>query len=58
MTSALQKVIESKRELRRELALRPVAEKLRILDAMREREIAIRHNRAVDPFEHARAKSE
>lgn len=38
----LQKIIESKRALRRNLAARPVAEKLRMLDALRERELAIR----------------
>ena len=42
MTESLQKIVESKRALRRELASRPVAEKLRMLDAMRNREIAIR----------------
>lgn len=42
MTTSLQKILESKRALRRELAARPVAEKLRMLDAMRERELAIR----------------
>ena len=42
MTSSLQKIADSKRELRRELASLPVAEKLRMLVAMREREVAIR----------------
>ena len=42
MTSALQKILESKHALRRDLASRPVAEKLRLLDAMREREVTIR----------------
>ncbi len=42
MSFDLQKVLESKRALRRDLASRPVAEKLRMLDAMRERELAIR----------------
>ena len=37
----LQKIIESKRALDRNLA-RPVGEKLRILDALREWELAIR----------------
>ncbi len=41
MTPSLQKILESKRALRRELAARPVAEKLRMLEAMRERELAI-----------------
>jgi hypothetical protein len=38
----LQKILESKRVLRRDLASPPVAEKLRMLDALRERELAIR----------------
>lgn len=42
MSFDLQKILESKRTLRRDLAARPVAEKLRILDALRERELAIR----------------
>jgi hypothetical protein len=35
-------ILESKRALRRDLAARPVAEKLRILDALPQRELAIR----------------
>jgi hypothetical protein len=42
MSFDLQKFLTSKRALRRELAARPVAEKLRMLDALRERELAIR----------------
>lgn len=42
MSFDLQKFFESKRALRRNLAARPVAEKLRMLDALRERELAIR----------------
>jgi hypothetical protein len=42
MTPSLQEILESKRALRRELAERPVAEKLRMLEAMRERAVAIR----------------
>ena len=42
MSFDLQKIIESKRALRRDLAARPVAEKLLMLDALRERELAIR----------------
>lgn len=42
MSFGLQKILESKRALRRNLAARPVAEKLRMLDALRERELAIR----------------
>jgi hypothetical protein len=39
----MQKILDSKRALRRELAQRPISEKLRMLDAMRERELAIRY---------------
>ncbi len=44
-----QKVLESKRALRRNLAALPIAEKLRLLDALRERELAIRASRAPAP---------
>jgi len=42
MSFDLQAILKSKRALRRELAARPVAEKLRMLDALRERALAIR----------------
>ncbi len=42
MSLDLRKILESKRALRSELASRPIAEKLRMLDAMRGRELAIR----------------
>ena len=42
MSFDLQKILASKLALRRNLAARPVAEKLRILDALRKRELAIR----------------
>ena len=42
MSFNLQKVLESKRALRRDLAARPIGEKLRMLNAMRERELVIR----------------
>src|ERR1051325_6187330 len=42
MTTELKRILDSKRALRRELTSRPVAEKLRMLDALREREMAIR----------------
>jgi hypothetical protein len=42
MSLDLQKILASKRALRRNLASRPVGEKLRMLDALRERELAIR----------------
>jgi hypothetical protein len=38
----VQKMVKSKRAYRRDLAGRPMAEKLRMLDALRERTIAIR----------------
>ena len=45
MSFDLDRILESKRALRRQLAARPVAEKLRLLDAMRERAVAIRPKR-------------
>jgi hypothetical protein len=48
MSFNLQKMLESKRALRRQLAARPVADKLRMLDALRERELTIR-GRAAHP---------
>jgi len=42
MSFDLQKVLAAKRALRRRLASRPIEEKLRMLDALRERELAIR----------------
>jgi hypothetical protein len=48
MSFDLRKILESKRALRRDLAARPIAEKLRMLDAMRGRELAIR-GRAAQP---------
>ena len=42
MTSPLQRIIESKRAWRRSLAHRPVAEKLALLDELRDRARAIR----------------
>jgi hypothetical protein len=38
----LQKILADKRNLRRDLAARPIAEKLRLLDSLRDREVAIR----------------
>ena len=46
MSFDLEKILESKRALRRDLAARPLAEKLRILDALRERALALRAARA------------
>jgi hypothetical protein len=42
MSFDLQEILKSKRALGRELAARPVAEKLRMLDALRERALALR----------------
>jgi hypothetical protein len=42
MSFDLQAMLKGKRALRRELAARPLAEKLRLLDALRERALAIR----------------
>ena len=42
MTFDWQRILESKRFYRRTLASRPIAEKLRMLDDLRERDLAIR----------------
>ena len=42
MTFDWEKIIESKRAMRRKLAALPIAEKLRMLDALRERQLQIR----------------
>lgn len=42
MTSDLQAILESKRRYRQRLAARPIAEKLRMLDALRERALLLR----------------
>ena len=42
MTFDWQKIVESKRALRQKLANAPIAEKLRMLDALRIRTIAIK----------------
>jgi len=44
MTFDLTKILNGKRKLRSELAARPIAEKLAMLDALRERELAIRQS--------------
>jgi hypothetical protein len=43
MTANLHSILESKRALRRNLAARPIGDKLRMLDSLRERELAIRN---------------
>ena len=45
MTFDLSKVVEGKRKMRERLAALPIAEKLRILDALQERTLAIRASR-------------
>ena len=47
MSFDLEKTLASKRALRRDLAARPIAEKLRMLDALRERALALRGSKAV-----------
>ena len=42
MTTDLQAILECKRRYRQRLAARPVAQKLRMLDAMRERALLLR----------------
>ncbi len=42
MAFDLEKILQSKRELRQKLAARPVAEKLAMLDALRKRALALR----------------
>lgn len=42
MTFDLQRILESKRTHRQRLASLPIGEKLRMLDALRERQLAIR----------------
>jgi hypothetical protein len=42
MTFDLGKILQSKREFRQRLAARPIAEKLAMLDALRERAMALR----------------
>ena len=44
MTFDLQRMLESKRVFRQKLAARPVAEKLRLLDELRERALVIRRS--------------
>jgi hypothetical protein len=45
MTFDWVKIQQSKQEFRRRLAARPLAEKLAMLDALRERALALRHAR-------------
>lgn len=45
MSFDLAKILQSKREFRQRLAARPIVEKLAMLDALRERALAIRPTR-------------
>jgi hypothetical protein len=47
MTFDLAKILQSKREFRQRLASKPIAEKLAMLDALRERALALRAARLV-----------
>jgi hypothetical protein len=42
MKTNLRRIVEGKRALRKQLAERPIAEKLKMLDALRQRTLAIR----------------
>ncbi len=57
MSFDLQRILESKRAYRRGLASRPIAEKLRMLDTLRERGVVIR-GRRVDERTEGRAVRE
>ena len=43
MTFGIQRVLDSKRTYRERVAALPIGDKLRMLDTLREREVAIRH---------------
>ena len=49
MSFVWKKIFASKRALRRDLATRPIAEKLRMLDALRERAVALRTSSTAGP---------
>jgi len=46
MTFDLAKILQSKREFRQRLAVRPIEEKLTMLDALRERALTLRSARS------------
>lgn len=56
MTFDLNRVLESKRKLRRDLASRPLAEKLALLDALRERALVLRSARAAGVVQEAQGE--
>jgi hypothetical protein len=45
----LRRIVEGKRALRKQLAERPIAEKLKMLDALRQRTLAIRRTSKSGP---------
>lgn len=49
MTFDLSQILASKRAFRRTLATRDITEKLRMLDALRERALALSAHRSADP---------
>lgn len=49
MTFDLKRVAESKRALRRRLAAMPIGDKLRLLDVLRERQLALQRATALVP---------
>ena len=51
MSFDLERILESKRALRRALAARPIAEKLRMLDALRARALTLRAAAATGPVD-------
>ena len=50
MSFDLQRMLESKRAFRQKLAARPVTEKLRLLDELRARALAIHRSPVLEPF--------
>jgi len=56
MTFDIQTILQSKRELRRELAALPIEEKLRLLDALRERQLTLREEVHADRTTHTNPK--
>jgi hypothetical protein len=56
-TTSLVKIIESKRALRREFAMLPIVEKLRMLEMMLERELAIRSVKILRQHSQRRARN-
>lgn len=51
MSFDLQRILDSKRAFRQRLAARPIAEKLRMLDELRERALALRRSTAAPTAE-------